>query len=175
MDRTTQDSSQPWRRNHRLAGHLTDSLISKTRYWWLPLIVGVAWLAIAVVILRFTYATVEAVALLFGAVCLVAAAAEVIMGALSSDGWRVARFSLGVLFVVAGVVAFLAVKATVVGLAAVMSVLFILRGAFGGVAAIAAGTVVDGIGQITSAFVVRKIGRHVAARRAQTHSWCTPM
>ena len=96
--------------------------------------------------------------------------------------------------------------ATVVGLAAVMSVLFIFWGAFGVLAAIAAGknsgwwlllilglaqlaiglwvagslqmsitdlltwvaagTVVRGIGQIVSAVLVRKIGRHVAARRA---------
>ena len=66
--------------------------MSKARYWWLLLIAGVAWIAIAVVILRFTYATVEAIAVLFGAVCLVAAAAEVMVGALSSGGWRVVRW-----------------------------------------------------------------------------------
>jgi len=43
-----------------------------------------------------------------------------------------------VVFVVAGVVAFFAVKATVVGLAAVMSVLFIIWGILGVVTAIAA-------------------------------------
>jgi uncharacterized membrane protein HdeD (DUF308 family) len=204
MDQTSPAGTTPSRREHHLAGHLTDSLVSKARYWWLLLIAGVAWIAIAVVILRFTYATVEAIAVLFGAVCLVAAAAEVMVGALSSGGWRVVRWSLAVVFVVAGVVAFLAVKATAVGLAAVMSVLFILRGALGGVAAIAArrergwralliaglaelaiglwvaaspqasitalltwvaaGTLVHGIGRIMSAFLVRKIGRHVAAR-----------
>jgi uncharacterized membrane protein HdeD (DUF308 family) len=169
-------------------------------------IAGVAWIATAVVILRFTYATIEAVAVLFGAVCLGAAAIEVVVGALSSRGWRVARVSLAVVFVVAGVVAFLAVKATVIGLSAVMSVLFILRGALGVVASIAArrergwkvpliaglaelaiglwvaaslqasittlliwvaaGTLVHGIGQIASAFVVREVGKHLAARRA---------
>jgi uncharacterized membrane protein HdeD (DUF308 family) len=205
MDQTPA-GTRPSKREHHLAGHLTDSFVSKTRYWWLLLIAGVAWIGTAVVILRFVYATVEAVAVLFGAVCLGAAAIEVVVGALSSRGWRVARWSLAVVFVVAGVAAFLVVKATVVGLAAVMSVLFILRGALGLVAAtaarrergsraqliaslgeaaiglcvaaslqasittlltlVAAGTLVHGIGQITSAFVVRKVGRHLAARRA---------
>jgi len=165
-------------------------------------IAGLAWIGTAAVILRFAYATIEAVGVLFGAMCVGAAAIEVVVGALSSRGWRVARLSLAVVFVVAGVVAFLAVKATVVGLAAVMSVVFVLRGAVGVVAAIAArrergwkvplvaglaelaiglwvaaslyasittllfwvaaGTLVHGIGQITSAFVVRKVGKHLA-------------
>ncbi len=192
-----------WARH--LGGRLTDSFASKTRYWWVLLIAGLAWIVIGLVILRFTEATVAAVAMLFGAVCLVAAAAEVTVGALSSRGWRAARWSLAVMFVVAGVIAFLAVRATVVGLAAVMGFLFIFRGAFGVVAAVAAhrergwwvvliaglaelaigltiagsltvsittlltwvaaGTLVHGIGQFAAAFLVRKVGRHVAARR----------
>jgi uncharacterized membrane protein HdeD (DUF308 family) len=203
MDQISSAGITPSNPKHHLAGHLTDSFLSKTRYWWLLLIAGTAWIVIAVVMLRFTYATVEAIAKLFGAVFLLAAAAEVMVGALSSRGWRVARWLVAVVFGVAGVVAFLAVKATVVALAAVMSVLFIVWGILGVVTAVAArrervwkvpliagfaelaiglwivtslhasittllvsvaaGTVVHGVGDIRSAFLVRKIGQHAAA------------
>jgi uncharacterized membrane protein HdeD (DUF308 family) len=206
MDQTSSAGTTPSRPKHHLAGHLTDSFMSKTRYWWLLLIAGAAWIVIAVVMLRFTYTTVEAIAKLFGAVFLLAAAAEVVVAALSSRRWRVARWLVAVAFVVGGVVALLAVKATVVGLAAVMSVLFIIWGILGvgtAIAArrdrgwaqlliaglvelaigmwvatslhasittllisVAAGTVVHGIGDIRSAFLVRKIGQHLATRTA---------
>src|ERR1700761_8769634 len=205
MDQISSAGITPSNPKHHLAGHLTDSFLSKTRYWWVLLVAGAAWIVIAVVMLRFTYTTVEAIAKLFGAVFLLAAAAEVMVGSLSSRGWRVARGLVAVVFVVAGVAAFLAVKATVVALAAVMSVLFIAWGILGVVTAIAArrergwkapliagfaelaiglwvatslhasittlliavaaGTVVHGIGDIGSAFLVRKIGQHVAGRR----------
>jgi uncharacterized membrane protein HdeD (DUF308 family) len=205
MDQISSAGITPSKPKHHLTGHMTDSLLSKTRYWWLLLIAGAAWIMIAVVMLRFTYSTVEAIAKLFGAVFLLAAAAEVMVGALSSRGWRVARWLVAVVFVVAGVAAFLAVRVTVVALAAVMSVMFIGWGILGVVTAIAArrergwrapliagfaevaiglwiatslhasittllisvaaGTVVHGIGDIRSAFLVRKIGQHAAAPR----------
>jgi uncharacterized membrane protein HdeD (DUF308 family) len=201
-DQTGPAGTTPSRREHHLVSRLTDSFLAKTRYWWLLLIVGAAWVIIAVVMLRFTYSTIEAIAKLFGVVFLLAAAAEVMVGMLSSRRWRVARWLVAVLFVVAGIVAFFAVKATVMGLAAVMSVLFVIWGILGVVTAIAArrergwrspliaglielaigiwvltslhasittllisvaaGTVVHGIGDMTSAFLVRKIGRHAA-------------
>jgi uncharacterized membrane protein HdeD (DUF308 family) len=185
---------------------LADSFASKTPYWWLLLIAGAAWIVIAVVMLRFTYTTVEAIAEPFGAVFLLAAAAEAVAAALSSRRWRVARWLVAVVLVVAGVVAFFAVEATVIGLAAVMSVLFIVWGVLGvgtAIAArrdrgwvqllieglaelaigvwvatslhasiiallswVAAGTVVHGIGEIRSAFLVRKVGRRVAVPQA---------
>jgi uncharacterized membrane protein HdeD (DUF308 family) len=206
MDQAGPAGATPAKRQHQFVGHLTDSFMSKTRYWWLLLIVGVLWIGIAIVIVRFTYTTVEAIATLFAGVCLVAAAAEATVGALSSRGWRVARWLLAAVFVVASAVAFLAVKATVVALAAVMGVMFILRGALGVVAAIAArrerewrllliaslvelaigswvaaslqssvtallmwvaaGTIVHGVADISSAFLVRTIGRRVKAQQA---------
>ena len=191
---------------HDLVDHLTNSLASKTRFWWALLIVGVIWIVIGLAIPHFAYAAVATLAKLVGVFCLVAAANEVMVGAMmSSRGGRIARGLLAVLFVVAGVVAFLGVKATIVGLGAVMSVLFICWGAIGVLAALAArrehgwwvlliasltelaiglsvagslkepivalltrttaGTLVHGIGEIALAFLVRRIGRHVAAPR----------
>lgn len=191
---------------HDLVDHLSNSLASKTRYWWALLIVGVIWIVIGLAIPHFAYAAVATLAKLVGVFCLVAAANEVMVGAMmSSRGGRIARGLLAVLFVVVGVVAFLGVKATIVGLGAVMSVLFICWGAIGVLAALAAsrergwwvllvaslteltiglsvagslkapimalltrttaGTLVHGIGEIALAFLVRRIGQHVAAPR----------
>ena len=102
------------RRAHDLVDHLSTSLASKTRYWWALLIVGVIWIVIGLAIPHFAYAAVATLAILVGVFCLVAAANEVMVGAMmSSRGGRIARGLLAVLFVVAGVVAFLGVKATI--------------------------------------------------------------
>src|SRR6201986_20394 len=105
MDQISSPGITPSTPKHHLAAHLTDSLLSKTRYWWLLLIVGAALIIFAVVMLSFTYTTVEAIAKLCGAVFLLASAAKVIVGALSSRGWRVARWLVALAFLVDGVVA----------------------------------------------------------------------
>jgi uncharacterized membrane protein HdeD (DUF308 family) len=206
MGKTGRAVMAPSRRAHDLVDHLTNSLASKARYWWALLIAGATWIVIGLAIPHVTYAAVATLAKLVGVFCLVAAANEVMVGAMmSSRGGRIARGLLAVLFVVAGVGAFLGVKATIVALGAVMSVLFICWGAIGVLAALTAsrehgwwvlliasltelaiglsvagslnapimallkwttaGTLVHGIGEIALAFLVRRIGRHVAARR----------
>ncbi|MDT5231398.1 MAG: hypothetical protein QOI39_1898, partial [Mycobacterium sp.] len=109
------------------------------------LIAGVTWIVIGLAIPRFAYATVATLAILAGVFCLVAAANEVMAGAMmSSRGGRIARGLLAVLFVVAG-----SLRAPIMTL----------------LTWITAGTLVHGIGEIASAFLVRGIGRHVAARQ----------
>ena len=49
-----------------------DDVVSTTKYWWVLLITGVAWVVIAVLILRFDYTTVAAIAVLFGVFCFAA-------------------------------------------------------------------------------------------------------
>ena len=67
-----------------------DEVASTTKHWWLLLVTGVAWVVIAILILRFDYTTVAAIAVLFGVFCFAAAANEVMVSAVtSSRGWRI--------------------------------------------------------------------------------------
>lgn len=175
-----------------------------SKNWWLLLIAGIAWVIVAILILRFDYGTVAAIAVLFGVFCFAVAANEVMVAAVSSSrGWRILHWLLALLFVIVGIVGFLRPDDTFVGLAAVMSFYFIFRGsfdiamAFAGsrlpgwwvllivglaeiaigfwaagswkvsvvvlVSWVAAGALMHGIGQISSAFLVRRVGHDVAA------------
>lgn len=200
MSEVPESSSRP----QGLIHSALDDVATTSKNWWLLLITGVAWVIIAIVILRFNYATVATIAVLFGVFCFAAAANEVLVAAVSSSrGWRILHWLLAVLFVIVGVVAFFRPDDTFVGLAAVMSFYFIFRGsfdiamAFAGsrlpgwwvlllvglaqlaigfwaagswkvsvvllVSWVAAGALVHGIGQISSAFLIRRIGNRAAA------------
>jgi uncharacterized membrane protein HdeD (DUF308 family) len=207
MSTTKQAATTPSRHTRRFFGGVADKVAAKSGYWWLLVVTGVAWIVVAVVILRITYETVAAIALLFGAICVIVAVTEVFTGVMmSSRRWRIVHWLLAVLFVVVGIMAFLMMKATLAALAAVMSFFFISRGAVDVVSAlaaskergwqlllmvgigelalgfwaagpwktsfpalvawIAAGTMLHGIGQITSGFLMREVGHDVATRRA---------
>jgi uncharacterized membrane protein HdeD (DUF308 family) len=122
-----------------LVGHIFDESVSQTRYWWLLPITGIAWIVLSVAILRFDYTTVAAVAVLFGVYCLIAAATQTMVGAVSSStGWRIAHGLVAALLVVVGVVSFANVSATFDTLTAIISFYFIVRGCLDVVTACAA-------------------------------------
>ena len=123
-------------------GRISDAAVSKTRFWWLLVITGIAWIVLSVVILRYDYTTVAAVAVLFGGYCLAAAGTQSVIGAVSSStGWRIAHGLLAALLIVAGVVSFANFGATFATLTAIISFYFIVRGCIDIVTAFAANVV----------------------------------
>jgi uncharacterized membrane protein HdeD (DUF308 family) len=119
-----------------------DVAVSKTRFWWLLPIIGIAWIVLSVVVLRFDYTTVAAVAVLFGVYCLTAAATQTMIAAVSSSTWwRVAHGLLAALLVVTGVVSFANFGATFDTLTALISFYFMVRGCFDVVTACAANVI----------------------------------
>jgi uncharacterized membrane protein HdeD (DUF308 family) len=107
-----------------------------TRYWWLVLLTGVAWIAVAVIVFRFDYTTVRAISWLFGFVAIAVGVSEFFAAALAQGWWRVLSVLLGVIFVIVGVVAFFRPGNTFVGLAAVISFYFVFAGTWNLITAI---------------------------------------
>jgi uncharacterized membrane protein HdeD (DUF308 family) len=101
-----------------------------TDNWWLPLVTGVAWLVVSILIFRFDYTTVAAVAMLFGLVALASAMNEVLLASTSSRGWRVAHLVFAALSFVVGIISFIHPGDTFVALAALVSFYLVFRGSF---------------------------------------------
>ena len=78
-----------------------------TGSWWLFLITGVAWLIIALVVLRFDMTSIASVGALLGVILLIAGANEFMALALRDIGWKWLHGVLGALFVVGGFWAFI--------------------------------------------------------------------
>src|SRR6266704_3359605 len=73
--------------------------------WWLFLVTGIAWLIIAVMVLRFTPASVNTVGVLMGVLFLLGAFNEFLIASIRRT-WRWAHAVMGVLFVVGAIWAF---------------------------------------------------------------------
>ena len=97
--------------------------------WWSLLITGTAWMLVSLIVLRFDYRSVFSISLLFGFVALAAGIYEFGMTALTRGWWRVLSALLGVIYVAAGVAAFVRPGGTFAALAAVFSFFLVFAGA----------------------------------------------
>src|SRR5947207_11266343 len=97
--------------------------------WWLFLLVGISWMIVALILLRFDYGSVNAIAILFGIVAIAAGVLEVGVLALAAGWWKVLHGVLSVAFIGAGILAFIHPGNTFAALAAVMSFFLIFAGA----------------------------------------------
>jgi len=101
-----------------------------TGKWWIPLVTGVAWLVVSVLIFRFDYSTVAAVAVLFGIVAIASSLNEVMLAAISTTGWRIAHLLFAAVTFAIGIISFIHPGDTFVALAALVSFYLVFRGSF---------------------------------------------
>jgi uncharacterized membrane protein HdeD (DUF308 family) len=98
--------------------------------WWLFLITGIAWMLLALIVLRFDYTTVSAISILFGIVAIAAGVLEIGVTLIADGWWKLLHGVLALVFIVAGIVAFIHPGDTFAALAAVFSFFLIFAGTF---------------------------------------------
>jgi uncharacterized membrane protein HdeD (DUF308 family) len=114
------------------SGSMTNTLLRPflaqiARYWWVELLVGVLWVVIAVVVLKFNNASVVTVGVLTAIMFFLFAAEEFALAALDDSArWIWALF--GVLLTAAGVVALIHPRNTFAALADVLGFVFLIIG-----------------------------------------------
>jgi uncharacterized membrane protein HdeD (DUF308 family) len=96
--------------------------------WWLFLITGLAWLLIAVLVLRFNITSVTTVGILLGVMFLGAAINEFLASTTVSGGWKFVHYALGFLFVLGSLWGFFEPVETFYALASVLGFLLVLMG-----------------------------------------------
>jgi hypothetical protein len=97
------------------------------RYWWLWLVIGIAWVAAALVILQFNHASITTVSLILGIMFAVAAVQQFMLAAVA-DSLRWLWAIWGVLFTACAVICFVEPAGTFTGLANVLGFLFLVVG-----------------------------------------------
>lgn len=101
---------------------------SLARYWWIELLLGVLWLIIAVVVLKFNHASVVTVGVLVGLMFLVFAAEEFVLATLDDGPTRWLWAFFGVLLVAGGIVSLIHPRSTFAGFAEILGFVFLLIG-----------------------------------------------
>ncbi len=98
-------------------------------FWWLWVVVGVAWSIVALVILQFDQASVNTVGVIVGLMFLTTGVQQfAVMALVDSGRWLFGLF--GTLFVISGVIALISPENTFAALADVLGFLFFIVGAF---------------------------------------------
>lgn len=106
---------------------LRDSARKLTGYWWVLLVVGIAWVAVALIILQFDSASVTTVGILVGIMFLALGIENIALATLDVPvRWAWALF--GGLFIVSAVVCFANPTSTFAGLADMLGFLFLIVG-----------------------------------------------
>ncbi len=98
------------------------------RYWWVELLLGVFWVVVAIVVLKFNHASVVTVGVLTGIMFLVFAAEEFLLAVLDKGASRWVWVLFGVLLAASGIVALSDPEATFAGFADILGFVFLMIG-----------------------------------------------
>jgi uncharacterized membrane protein HdeD (DUF308 family) len=101
-----------------------------SKSWWLFLCTGLLWFVIALVVLRMNERSITTVGVIMGVVFIVGAFSEFLMMGADSTGWKIFHGLLGVLFVLAGIWAFVQPEEAFWALASVLGFLLLMMGIF---------------------------------------------
>jgi uncharacterized membrane protein HdeD (DUF308 family) len=113
-----------------------DEVAAASGVWWIFAVTGTLWILFSILLFRFDYTSVNAVAIVLGVVCIAAAIEELVEVPSAHGWWRVARIVLVLLFAAIGVVAFVHPGNTFRAVAAIFAFYVLLRGMFTIVAAL---------------------------------------
>jgi uncharacterized membrane protein HdeD (DUF308 family) len=100
------------------------------RLWWLWLVAGIVWIVIAVIILQFDQASITTVGVLIGVMFILSAIQQFAFGAFAGGWLQLVMWLFGVLFLIAGVIAFISPENTFAAMADILGFLFLLVGTF---------------------------------------------
>jgi hypothetical protein len=98
-----------------------------TGMWWLFLITGIAWVIIALVVLRFDTTSLATVGALLGVIFLLAGLNEFMIWTVRRT-WRWAHLVLGVIFLIGAISAFATPYSAFWALASILGFLLVLKG-----------------------------------------------
>jgi uncharacterized membrane protein HdeD (DUF308 family) len=104
--------------------------IALSKFWWLWLVAGIAWVAIALIILQFDQASINTVGVLIGIMFLLSAVQQAGFGMMVGGWLRAVMWVFAFLFLVAGVIALISPENTFAAIADILGFLFLLVGTF---------------------------------------------
>jgi uncharacterized membrane protein HdeD (DUF308 family) len=102
----------------------------RSKYWWVALLLGIAWLVIAWVVLRADIRSLTTVGILLGALFIAAGVSEVAAGSVMGGGWKVLHYIIAGILLLGGLWAFIRPVNTFFALVSVLGLVLLLQGTF---------------------------------------------
>jgi uncharacterized membrane protein HdeD (DUF308 family) len=110
-------------------GSITRSMLEPiARFWWIELLLGVFWLIVAAVVLKFNHASVVTVGVLTGIMFLIFAAEQFGLAILDRSAAKWLWVFFGVLLLAGGIVSLIHPRETFLGFADILGFIFLVIG-----------------------------------------------